>query len=63
MSSYRVISQDNHVIEPADLWTSRAESKYAWRVPHVESLEGGRLLVLRRPENRWCHCGVGQCRK
>ena len=41
MSSYRVISQDNHVIEPADLWTSRAESKYAWRVPHVESLEGG----------------------
>ena len=41
MSSYRVISQDNHVIEPYDLWTSRAESKFAWRVPHVESLEGG----------------------
>ena len=38
MSSYRVISQDNHVIEPIDLWTSRAESKYAWRVPHVEDL-------------------------
>ena len=38
MSSYRVISQDNHVIEPVDLWTSRAESKYAWRVPHVEDL-------------------------
>ena len=41
MSSYRVISQDNHIIEPFDLWTSRAESKYAWRVPHVESLEEG----------------------
>jgi predicted TIM-barrel fold metal-dependent hydrolase len=41
MSSYRVISQDNHVIEPYDLWTSRAESKFAWRVPHVESLEEG----------------------
>ena len=41
MSSYRVISQDNHIIEPPDLWTSRAESKFAWRVPHVESLEGG----------------------
>ena len=41
MSSYRVISQDNHIIEPPDLWTSRAESKYAWRVPHVESLEEG----------------------
>ena len=39
MSSYRVLSQDNHIIEPPDLWTSRAESKYAWRVPHVESLE------------------------
>ena len=38
MSSYRVISQDNHVIEPIDLWTSRAESKYTWRVPHVEDL-------------------------
>ena len=38
MSSYRVISADNHVIEPVDLWTSRAESKYAWRVPHVEDL-------------------------
>ena len=38
MSSSRVISQDNHVIEPVDLWTSRAESKYAWRVPHVEDL-------------------------
>ena len=38
MSSYKIISQDNHVIEPIDLWTSRAESKFAWRVPHVENL-------------------------
>ena len=38
MSSYKIISQDNHVIEPIDLWTSRAEPKYAWRVPHVEDL-------------------------
>ena len=41
MSSYRVISSDNHVFEPADLWTSRAESKFKDRVPHVESLEEG----------------------
>ena len=41
MSSYRVISQDNHVIEPLELWTSRAESKFKDRVPHVESLEDG----------------------
>ena len=41
MSSYRVISQDNHVQEPHDLWTSRAELKFKERVPHVESLEDG----------------------
>ena len=41
MSSYKVISSDNHVVEPADLWTSRVESKYAWRAPHVESMEDG----------------------
>ena len=41
MSSYRVISADNHVVEPADLWTSRAESKFKERVPHVEHLEAG----------------------
>ena len=41
MSSYRVISQDNHIIEPADLWTSRAESKFKDRAPHLERLEGG----------------------
>ena len=40
MSSYRVISQDNHIIEPADLWTSRAESKFKDHMPHVERLEG-----------------------
>ena len=41
MSNYRVISSDNHVFEPEDLWTSRAESKFKDRVPHVESLEAG----------------------
>ena len=41
MSSYRVISSDSHVNEPADLWTSRADSRFRDRVPHVESLETG----------------------
>ena len=36
MASYRVISSDNHVMEPVDLWTSRAESKFKDRMPHVE---------------------------
>ena len=41
MSSYRVISSDNHVVEPMDLWTSRGESKFKDRLPHVERLEEG----------------------
>ena len=41
MSSYRVISSDNHVVEPVDLWTSRAESRFKDRVPHLERLEEG----------------------
>ena len=41
MSSYRVISSDNHIVEPVDLWTSRTGSKLEGRVPHVESLEEG----------------------
>ena len=41
MADYRVISSDNHVIEPVGLWTSRSESKFKDRVPHVESLEQG----------------------
>ena len=39
MSSYRVISSDNHVIEPVDLWTGRGESKFKDQMPHVERLE------------------------
>jgi len=30
-----VIDADSHVLEPADLWTSRVPSKYAESVPHV----------------------------
>ena len=41
MSSYRVISADNHVIEPYDLWTGRGESKFKDRLPRIERLEEG----------------------
>ena len=40
MPSYRVISSDNHVVEPVDLWTSRAESRFIDRMPHVQRFEG-----------------------
>ena len=41
MADYRVISSDNHVFEPVDLWTSRADSKFKDRVPHIKRLEDG----------------------
>ena len=41
MADYRVISSDNHVLEPADLWTSRADKSLKDRMPIVESLEDG----------------------
>ena len=41
MSSYRVISSDDHVFEPPDLWTTRAEPKFRDRVPRVVRLEDG----------------------
>ena len=41
MSTYRIISSDNHVMEPADLWTSRIDSKFKGREPHVVQLDDG----------------------
>ena len=35
MPDYRVISSDNHVFEPPDLWTSRVKGKYSDRVPRI----------------------------
>ena len=35
MSDYRVISQDSHVLEPPDLWTSRIEKKFKDKAPHI----------------------------
>ena len=35
MADYRIISSDNHVMEPPDLWTSRTEPKFRDRVPHI----------------------------
>ena len=46
MSSYRILSSDDHVIEPADLWTSRVEPRFRDRVPHIE----------RREDGDWWYC-------
>ncbi len=48
MPDLKIISSDNHVFEPADLWTSRGElSKFGDRLPRVVSLGGdvGRSVV------------------
>ena len=41
MSNYRIISSDNHVVEPPDLWTSRIDTKFKGREPHVVRMEDG----------------------
>ena len=35
MPGYRIISSDSHIVEPADLWTSRIESTYRERAPQL----------------------------
>ena len=46
MGDYRIISADNHVFEPGDLWTTRAESKFKDRVPKI----------IREGDGDWWYC-------
>ena len=46
MGDYRVISSDSHVVEPPDLWTTRAQPKYRDRTPHM----------VRQEDGDWWHC-------
>ena len=41
MGSYRVISSDDHMFEPTDLWTRTLGAKYGDRVPRVVRTEEG----------------------
>jgi predicted TIM-barrel fold metal-dependent hydrolase len=41
MSDFRIISSDNHVIEPPDLWTNRIDPRFKGREPRVVRLEDG----------------------
>ena len=34
-ATHKVISADSHIVEPPDLWTSRAPAKYKDQVPHM----------------------------
>src|SRR5215510_130063 len=39
MANYKIISSDNHVYEPPDLWASRVAPKFRDRAPYVVRLE------------------------
>ena len=41
MGSYRVISSDDHMFEPTDLWTRALGNKYGDRVPRIVRTEEG----------------------
>ena len=58
MTGYRILSMDDHVFEPQDLWTSRVDSEFKERAPHVARADDG--------DDWWfcdgaqiCFCGGG----
>ena len=48
MSSYRVISSDSHIFEPADLWSTRVEPKFRDRAP--------RMIHREEDGTDWFYC-------
>ena len=40
------ISADGHVVEPADLWTTRMDKRFRDRAPHVESRPEGDYYII-----------------
>ena len=46
MGNYRIISSDNHVFEPPDLWQSRIECKFKDRAP----------IIHREEDGDWWYC-------
>jgi predicted TIM-barrel fold metal-dependent hydrolase len=59
----RIISVDDHVIEPTDLWTNRLPAKYHEKAPRIERKRGTptypvpEKMVLQEgdgPDARWC---------
>ena len=41
MPNYKILSADDHVMEPSDLWSSRAESRFKDRAPRVVRMDDG----------------------
>ena len=41
MGSYRILSSDDHVVEPGDLWTTRIDPAWRDRGPRIRRIENG----------------------
>ena len=41
MGDYKIISSDDHIFEPPDMWTSRIDKKFKDRAPRIVRLESG----------------------
>ncbi len=50
-----VVDTDSHVIEPADLWTSRIASKWGDAIPQVMARPGGSGRERWRVGDHWLH--------
>ena len=46
MPDYRIISSDNHVVEPPDLWTERIESRFKDRGPRPVDTDDGPVWLV-----------------
>jgi predicted TIM-barrel fold metal-dependent hydrolase len=55
LGDVRVIDTDSHVIEPADLWTSRIPARYGDAVPQVAVRPGGTGRPRWRVGDTWLH--------
>ena len=45
MAGYRVVSSDNHIFEPPDLWTQRMQPKFRDRGPRLVPEDGGDFWI------------------
>ena len=43
---YQVISADDHVVEPADVFTRRVPARWHDQIPHIEQIDGKDLWVV-----------------
>lgn len=48
---YKIFSVDDHIVEPADVWSSRVPSKYRESAPHVVEEDGREYWVYEDERN------------